>query len=464
MKYPVAIPSYDRVDTLKNKTLAMLERHKIPREQITIFVSGAEQYKLYTKALPDYRIVRTPSENILETRNYITDYYEEGEKVVHIDDDVEEVLRKVHAEKTSREMVVMDLTELCDMGFAEIEKRGLSMWGINPVPNPFFLTHNTSQDLRYVVAALRGVINHRDIILSLHPQKEDVENTIRAYIRDGGVLRYNYITISTKWYAPGGICAQSAANSARGRKELSKAAVDQLAAAFPDYGKAVQRPSGIWEFKLHKKPKAAEAMEVPQEVAEEYIEEFEIRDHAAYEVAREALLTELRKITIPKIQKSHYTKAGVLVPQRDRIIGTIGRTCNFGFGRTRHGYKEYVTNKKYPDVFKALVAFSNVVLPRNWTYQSITLNHNVQAKKHIDGQNNGHSVIVGIGEYTGGRLNVYDKDGIDVISYDIKDRPLMFNGAINPHETLPFEGERYTIIFFKQKKAGTIEGMQLGGL
>lgn len=464
MQYPVAIPSYDRIETLKTKTLAMLERHGIPKNQISIFVSGPDQYKLYKNALaPEYNVVETPAANILETRNYITRHYQEGERVVHIDDDVEEIWRKVHPEKTSREMVVMDLTELATMGFAEIEKRGLSMWGINPVPNAFFMTHNVSTDLRYVVAALRGVVNHHDIVLSLHPQKEDVENTIRAYIRDGGVLRYNYITITTKWYAPGGIVSQSAGGSAKARKELSKVAVDQLATAFPTYGIVVQRPSAIWEFKMHKKPRTAAPAPAPAP-DDDGIEMLEIRDVGVYEAAKEALLAELRKINIPKIQKSHYTKAGVLVPQRDRVIGTVGRTTNFGFGRTRHGYKAYVTNTKYAAVFRALVAFSNVALPRNWTYQSITLNHNVLAKKHIDGQNNGSSVIVGIGDYTGGSLNVYDKPGVVATSYDIQDKPLMFNGAIYPHETLPFEGERYTIIFFKQKRSGTIDGVELRGL
>lgn len=190
----------------------------------------------------------------------------------------------------------------------------------------------------------------------------------------------------------------------------------------------------------------------------------EIRNTEQYIEARNLLLTELRKVTIPKIPRSHVAKDGTIVGQRDRLIGTIGRTTNYGFGRTRAGYKEFVNNKKHPELFAALVRFANLVVPKDWTYQSITLNHGVQAKKHIDIQNNGDSVIVGIGDYTGGSLNVYDISGVEFVAHDIHDKPLMFNGAIYPHETQPFEGERYTMIFFKQKRAGTVEGFELRGL
>lgn len=183
-----------------------------------------------------------------------------------------------------------------------------------------------------------------------------------------------------------------------------------------------------------------------------------------YIAARDALLTELHKVTIPKIPRSHVAKDGTVIGQRDRLIGTIGRTTNYGWGRTRAGYKDYVNNKKHPELFAALVRFGNLAVPSGWTYQSITLNHGVQAKKHIDIQNNGDSVIVGIGNYIGGELNVYDISGIEFVSHDIHDKPLMFNGAIYPHETKPFEGERYTMIFFKQKRTGTVEGFEMRGV
>ena len=81
---------------------------------------------------------------------------------------------------------------------------------------------------------------------------------------------------------------------------------------------------------------------------------------------------------------------------------------------------------------------------------SITLNHGVKAKKHKDGFNIGDSVIVGIGEYEEGKLRVYS-DETQYVAYDIKDKPLMFNGAVLAHETEDFTGDRYTIIIYSQR-------------
>jgi hypothetical protein len=35
----------------------------------------------------------------------------------------------------------------------------------------------------------------------------------------------------------------------------------------------------------------------------------------------------------------------------------------------------------------------------------------------------------------------------------------MFNGALRQHETQPFEGERYTIIYYHGRRAGGCAGM-----
>lgn len=194
------------------------------------------------------------------------------------------------------------------------------------------------------------------------------------------------------------------------------------------------------------------------------IEKLPIRNKTLYDEARDELLKILRETTIPKIMKSTYDEEGkVKVAQRDRIIGSIGRTTNFGFGRTRQGYKPYVANQHHPELFKALVRFGNLVVPHGWEYQSITLNHGVKAKKHIDGQNVGRSVIIGIGDYSGGKVNIFAEDGTKPKAYDVKNEPTMFNGAVYPHSTQPFKGERYTMIFFKQKKAGKVRGVSMKG-
>ena len=42
--YEIAIPSYKRPETIKKKTLKVLEGHNIPPEKINIFVANEEEF------------------------------------------------------------------------------------------------------------------------------------------------------------------------------------------------------------------------------------------------------------------------------------------------------------------------------------------------------------------------------------------------------------------------------------
>ena len=198
---------------------------------------------------------------------------------------------------------------------------------------------------------------------------------------------------------------------------------------------------------------------------EEGVFEVAIRNKKRFEDAREHLLRALEGIKLPKIQKSHVDKkTGKTITQRDKIIGTIGRTTQFGFGMVRfRGWRQLAANEKYPEVLKALVELGNIAVPKGFKYNIIQLNEDVKAKKHLDRVNVGPSVIVGIGPYTGGNLRVFSPDDKTSKSLDVHNQPIMFNGAIHPHQTEPFKGKRWTIIFYKQKEDGKIKGYKTVG-
>jgi hypothetical protein len=78
-------------------------------------------------------------------------------------------------------------------------------------------------------------------------------------------------------------------------------------------------------------------------------------------------------------------------------------------------------------------------------FSSITINKNFLCEPHKDKGNNGESYIIGFGDYTGGELN------IEGTKHDIKYKFLKFDGCKNTHWVEPFEGNRYTAIFFNHK-------------
>ena len=63
--YKIAIPSYKRYDTIKNKTLKLLNEYNIDKKKITIFVANNEEKKLYKKSIGDqYKIVTGEDYNL----------------------------------------------------------------------------------------------------------------------------------------------------------------------------------------------------------------------------------------------------------------------------------------------------------------------------------------------------------------------------------------------------------------
>ena len=61
---------------------------------------------------------------------------------------------------------------------------------------------------------------------------------------------------------------------------------------------------------------------------------------------------------------------------------------------------------------------------------------------HTDKSNDGPSAIIALGEFTGGELWTADR-GVLPCSNELR----LFNGN-QPHCTLPFKGERYSLIYF----------------
>jgi len=193
----------------------------------------------------------------------------------------------------------------------------------------------------------------------------------------------------------------------------------------------------------------------------EEIKVLPIKNKVRYAKAKEALLEALSNYTVPPVASRANllgTESGMMAGKKSGD-GIVARGVAFGFGNNRRGFDYYVKNKQNPEVYKALVDFGEAIVPKGWDFQTIQLNHNAKAKKHRDKNNVGKSVIIGIGDYNGGELRVWDKEDDKHKDYNIKDRPTMFNGALLSHETQPFNNPtdyepgkgRYTIVYFRHK-------------
>ena len=81
------------------------------------------------------------------------------------------------------------------------------------------------------------------------------------------------------------------------------------------------------------------------------------------------------------------------------------------------------------------------------------VNRNIEYVPHVDsgkGQKLSYTTIVSLGDHLGGNLLVEDK------SYNIHYNPLKYDGWKQVHSTLPFFGERFSLVWFTPEKRDTI--------
>lgn len=247
--YIVAIPSYKRTEGLKEKTLAVLQRYKIPPSKIYIFVADKEEEENYRKALEPgtYNKIVVAVKGLSQARNFIADYFPIGKKIVYFDDDVKGFI-EFDESKPRHEKPLVSLEKVIRFGFQECAKHGCRFWGAYPSANGFFMKDTVSTDLKFIQGCFFGIVNpgSKELHLPGNGEKEDYYRTLRMYQLDGCVVRLNFVAPKTSVYGtPGGLQA----NPDRAKRE--KEMVDLLMKEFPDWVKLnPRRKSGFLEIRI----------------------------------------------------------------------------------------------------------------------------------------------------------------------------------------------------------------------
>ena len=203
--YYIAIPSYKRPKILKERTLNILNKHKIPKSRIYIFVANNDEKMEYEKMIgKTYKII-IGKKGLKNQRNLIQDYFPVGTFVVQMDDDLKEIYQLVLTNNTNKykqkEMKpITNLDKFIKCAFQHIVKNGLFLWGVYPIDNAYFMSDKITHDLRIIVGPFWGyIIRHNNRLKNTIDEKEDIERTIKYYIKDGGVVRFNNISIQTSY-------------------------------------------------------------------------------------------------------------------------------------------------------------------------------------------------------------------------------------------------------------------------
>tara|TARA_B110001469_G_C9644481_1_gene325190 strand:- start:1988 stop:2911 length:924 start_codon:yes stop_codon:yes gene_type:complete len=263
MSYVIAIPSYKRHTTLKKKTMKVLEHYKVPAKLIHIFVANKEEATLYKQELDagSYGKIIVGQPGIKEIRNFMANYFPEGKHIVYLDDDISKLWRCVTkgdpTEKKDNKLVQLEsFDRFVKNAFKMSKKTGFHNWGVYPTDNPYFMkptmknNSHISTDLKFLIGFFTGVINNRKSEIRTISDKEDYERSIKYYLNDGGILRYNNISCNTRCYKePGGIQTDR-------KKENSRVNANTLIKLYPDFVSINDsRKSGFVEIRLRDKTK-----------------------------------------------------------------------------------------------------------------------------------------------------------------------------------------------------------------
>ena len=138
------------------------------------------------------------------------------------------------------------------------------------------------------------------------------------------------------------------------------------------------------------------------------------------------------------ISRKHVMKA-------DGLVENGGRGGTFTVGRFPKNLPQPKGNELFPELAEACFELEKIILPNRRPSTTIAINRHAQFKFHRDsgaGAGQARSAIVALGDFAGGELQCeYDVE-------DIRYRPYEFDGWSMRHSTLPFEGERYSLVWF----------------
>jgi hypothetical protein len=252
--YVICIPSYKRAQVCNERTLKTLHENKIDPKRIYVYVADKEDYKLYEEALDkkNYNKLVIGKKGLVPQRQFIMNQWPNGKHIVFFDDDIEKIDLSL-----SPEFKKHNLDYFIKYAFTECVKHKSYIWGVYAVFNPFFrgARKEMTTDLNYIVGAFYGIINRpssKAIQLTItkeNGQKEDVERTLKYFLHDGIVLRFNKVGFITKYYGKEGGLGRF-----EDRIKPMMEASNKLKKQYGEYGDIKVRGNGMAEFVLKKIP------------------------------------------------------------------------------------------------------------------------------------------------------------------------------------------------------------------
>ena len=226
----IAIPTFRRANLISALTLKFLREAGYPPYLIKLFVASeeeAEEYRTLVPRLLYYDIV-VGVPGLKEQRNFITNYFDEDQIIIQMDDDV----------KGIKTVPYMGFIDLVLKGVKAVED-AVGLWGIMPNDDGRKMKEETTIHLAHIIGCFFICRNHREVVIGT-TEKEDFERTIRYFQLYGAVARYKGAGVVTAYEkTPGGLQDPDGNRRARQIEGLR-----YMADKYPEYVMGVNKTKG----------------------------------------------------------------------------------------------------------------------------------------------------------------------------------------------------------------------------
>lgn len=235
------VPSFQRPVIFRDQTYSFLKKHNISDNDIHLFLRSDDPYlNDYMDRATGINFHITDVRGVGRTHNFITETFDEGEYIVEIDDDLKELV-------DNERKPIKDFKSVVESMLSRMVDEEISYGGTYQVANTKFMSDNPqyTTDLRYLLGCVRFRRIRKDIVLETN-YSEDFENCILHFLRDGKILKNNWICPITKNYQDGG-CKNDGRDN-----ETEKSDKVFIATKYPKYSRIFQRKNGVWDLRVRK--------------------------------------------------------------------------------------------------------------------------------------------------------------------------------------------------------------------
>ncbi len=452
------IPTYKRSETISKKTLKVLKNGGVPKDDIWLFIVK-EEVDAYRKNVSNdlYGHLVVGELGIVNQRNFITHFFEEGDCLVEVDDDLETFERLPVETDPSGIMVkpfcvnglisVENIPKFCENAFEVCRKEKCGLWGIHPCHNAYFLKEKTTTYLLFLSGIFTGRFNRKSIILSIE-EKDDFERTCKFYLDDDKVVRFWNVCCKTKYYNPKGGKGEEKLD----RKAESLVAAKKLVELFPHLCKLyLKKKSGYAEVRLKdrrvKKPGIVKTKLPPTNIFTGTWEED----------------CDVMENVLKKLKWANDRTHMMYVPKGNgsMVYGVTWRSNYNNKVREPHPtlYNQFWTvfRTKNPQLNPIFIEFRDKYFP-DFEYTNVQLNKNYPCIPHFDSKNTGVSTLIAFGDYKDGETCLYNREKNKIEKFDARLKPIIFDGSKILHWVAPIRryGDRYSLVYFNRETNPTI--------